>query len=314
MVLVTDSVGAERLVEDGYIDRNVRRAIELGLDPVKAIQMVTINPAEHFRLDQHVGAIAPGRCADMVLLPNVRTIRPAWVMSGGTVVARDGQLTATARTPDFPPDFRKTVRLHHQLAEADFAIHLEEGVSRQARVIEYLTGLVTRESVIEVRGSGGVAESEERGLCMVASIDRMRGTTERFVGWARGYGLRAGAVASTWSWDSASLLVLGANRRDMALAANRLAEIHGGAVLAVNGEILAEVPARIGGIISEASMEELVAQLRTLKGALRDLGCPWPDPLLAIDVLTTGAIPHFRITDRGYARVRDGTRAGLWID
>jgi len=110
------------------------------------------------------------------------------------------------------------------------------------------------------------------------------------------------------------MVVLGADRWDMALAANRLAEIHGGAVVVANGEVIAEVAAPIGGIISEAPMEGLVMQLRGVKSALHNLGCPWPDPLLAVDVLTTAAIPHFRITDRGYARVRDGTPAGLWIE
>jgi adenine deaminase len=110
------------------------------------------------------------------------------------------------------------------------------------------------------------------------------------------------------------MLILGANRADMPLAANRLMDLNGGAVVAVNGEIVAEVPAPIGGIMSEAPMNELVQQLRALKGKLRELGCQWPDPLLAVDVLSTAAIPHFRITDRGYARVRDGSRASLWLD
>jgi adenine deaminase len=314
MILVTDSIGAERLVDNGYIEQNVRRAIDMGLDPVKAIQMVTINPAEHFRLDLHVGAIAPGRCADMLLLPNVRTIRPTWVMSDGRVVARDGEMIVEPRQPEFPSDFHRSIRLNRPLTEADFAVVLEDGATRRVRVIDYVTGLVTQEGEATVRGHEGIAQPIDPELCAVASIDRIRGTQERFVGWARGYGMHAGAIASSWAWDSTSMLVLGANRADMALAANRLESLNGGAVVAVNGEIVAEVPAPIGGIMSEAPMEELVHQLRTLKGKLRDLGCPWPDPLLAVDVLSTAAIPHFRITDRGYARVRDGSRAGLWLD
>jgi adenine deaminase len=314
MILVTDSVGAERLVDDGYIERNVRRAIDLGLDPVKAIQMVTINPAEHFRLDLHLGAIAPGRCADMVLLPDVRTIRPSWVMSDGRIIARDGEMLVEPRQPEFPSDFHHSVRLDRQLTESDFAVVLEDGATRRVRVIDYVTGLVTQEGEATVRGSDGVAEPLDPGLCALASIDRIRGSHERFLGWARGYGLQAGAVATSWAWDSGSMLILGANRADMALAANRLMDLNGGAVVAVNGEIVAEVPAPIGGIMSEAPMNELVQQLRALKGKLRELGCQWPDPLLAVDVLSTAAIPHFRITDRGYARVRDGSRASLWLD
>jgi adenine deaminase len=314
MILVTDSVGAEMLVEDGYIDRNVRRAIELGLDPVKAIQMVTINPAEHFRLDAHVGSIAPGRCADLVLLPNVRTIRPTWVMSRGHIVARDGQLTTKSRAVELPAEFRNSVGFGRQLSDADFAIPLPDGETRQARVIQYVTGLVTKETRQLVRGMNGTAEVLELGTCTLACIDRLHESHDSFLGWASGYGLRSGAVATTWSWESTSMVVLGADRSDMALAANRLAEIQGGAVIVANGEVIAEVAAPIGGIISEAPMEDLVMQLSGVKSALHNLGCPWPDPLLAVDVLTTAAIPHFRISDRGYARLRDGTPAGLWIN
>lgn len=314
MILVTDSVGPERLMEHGYIEHNVRRAIETGLDPVKAIQMVTLNPAEHFRLDAHVGAIAPGRCADLVLLPGIRTVRPSLVMSDGRIVARDGELAPSPRTPDFPAAMRASVRFARTARADDFHVPLRSGISRVARCIEYVTGLVTQESTIDVTARKDVAEPRETDLCIVASIDRSRGTGERFVGWVRGYGLHAGAVATSWSWDSGSVLVIGRDAEDMALAVNRLAEIGGGATVAVHGRLLSEVAAPIGGIMSELPMERLVDQLRILKSGLRDLGCPWPDPLLAVDVLSTAAIPHVRITDRGYVRVRDGTLMGLWAD
>ncbi|MFN0073373.1 MAG: adenine deaminase C-terminal domain-containing protein [Chloroflexota bacterium] len=313
MILVTDSVGAERLMEHGYLEHNVQRAIGLGLDPVKAIQMVTINPAEHFALDQHVGSIAPGRCADMVLLPTVREIKPSWVMSDGRVVARAGTLTSPARPSELPAQFRNSIRLHRRYRASDFSVPLTDDSTREARVIDYVTGLVTQEGVATVRSEHGVAIPQEAGLCIVACIDRARGAGEHFVGWARGFGLRTGALATTWSWDSASIIAIGANPGDMALAVQRVAEV-GGAVVVANGEVRAEVPAPIGGIISEAPMESLVAQLRRLKTCLHDLGCPWPDPLLAADVLTTAAIPHFRITDRGYVRVRDGALVQLWVD
>lgn len=314
MILVTDGVGAERLLERGYLEQNVRRAIELGLDPIKAIQMATINPAEHFKLDLHVGAIAPGRCADLILLPDVRTIRPALVLSDGQVVAREGQVVASPRTPTFPSALRQTVRLAGLPTARDFVIPAPPWTSGRARIIEYVTGLVTRESELEITSRDGESEPvDSTDVAKVAAIDRFRGTNERFVGWARGYGIRAGAVATSMSWDARCILVLGRSDADMAAAVERLREIGGGAVVCVGGRVAAEMAAPVGGIISELPMEELAEQLRTIRLTLGDLGCPWPDPLLAVDVLTTAAIPFFRITEHGYVRVRDGTMVPLWI-
>src|SRR5207247_9250254 len=109
MTLVTDSVGAERLVADGYLERNVQKAIDLGLEPVRAIQMVTLNVAEHFKLDADLGSIAPGRCADLLLVPDERTIRPSTVLVGGQVVAREGELLLEPRRIDWPRRFFFTV-------------------------------------------------------------------------------------------------------------------------------------------------------------------------------------------------------------
>lgn len=314
MILVTDSVGPERLLEHGYIEHNVRRAIGLGLDPVRAIQMVTLNPAEHFHLDQHVGSIAPGRCADFLLTPDLAELKATWVMSDGRIVARDGALCVADGTFSWPESSRDTVHLAREVNASDLIMRGPRDGTLRARALEYVTGLVTREIDVLVNVEDRKATSTPDGFNKVVAIDRGRGTDERFIGLAGGYGVSSGAVATSMSWDSQAIIAIGANDTDMALAINRVVALRGGAVVCAGGAIIAEVATPVAGILSEAPMPELVYQLRAVRQALWDLGCPWPDPLLSADVLTTAAIPHFRMTDRGYARLKDGQMFQLWLD
>lgn len=313
MILVTDSVGPERLAEQGYLDHCVRKAISLGLDPAQAIQMVTLNVAEHFHLDQHVGSIAPGRCADLVLLPDEWTIRPTWVMSNGQIVAREGRLIVPTRATQFSDALNASVRLPRPLCPEDFAIPRPAQSGCNARVVEMATGLVTREAEETFEPAHDPIEAEpERDLLKVAVINRTVGTGERFVGLLRGYGLRAGAVATTMAWDAQAMVVVGADDADMARAANRLVETQGGAAVVQGGRLVAELQAPIGGLLSREPLGQIVEAERAIQRSLAGLGCPWPKALLAVDVLTTAAIPHFRVTERGYVRVRDGALLPLW--
>lgn len=312
MVLATDSVGPERLLRDGYLDQTVQKAIDLGLDPVKAIQMATINVAEHFRLDDRLGCIAPGRFADMFIQPDLHTIRPDCVISNGRIIAQDGRMVVEPREPQFPPSFFVSVRRPRPLVADDFRIPRLENGKLRVRAMRLVTHLVTREELLEVEVSGGeVRAKPEDDLLKVASLDRARGTDERFIGLVRGYGLKRGALATTMPWDSQSMIVVGADESDMAAAANRLLEVQGGAVVVAEGKVLAEFRAPLAGILSLEPLPEVVRGTEQVSVAARELGCVSPEPVLTADVLTTAAIPHLRITDRGYVRVKDGELVGL---
>ena len=313
MVLVTDSQGPERLRTLGYLDHNVRRAIELGLDPVRAVQLVTLNVAEHFGLDADVGSVAPGRCADLLLVPDLADFRPSVVLSDGRVVAEEGRMTVEPRSPTFPRHFYSTVRRPRIVRPSDFVVRTPTERIVDVLAIELVTNLVTREATVQLRPADATLPSvPDHDILKVASLDRGRRTDEMFVGFLRGYGLRRGAVATSMTWDAQSMVVIGADDRDMALAACRLLDSQGGVAVCADGELRAEFVAPLGGMLSEAPLEEIAADLAAVEGALRDLGCTSSTPILTADIMTTAAIPHLRITDRGYVRLRDGALLGLF--
>jgi adenine deaminase len=183
------------------------------------------------------------------------------------------------------------------------------------RAIECTTALVTAETEVELPlVDGRVIPDPAADVLKVAAFDRVLRSEARFVGFIKGFGLRAGAVASTMTWDSQCMLAIGANDRDLALAACRMYDIQGGAAVFRDGELLAELEAPLAGFQSRAPLPEVAAALTGVGAALHELGCPWPHPLLTLNVLTTAAIPFFRITDHGYVRLRTGERVGLFLD
>ncbi|HKZ50134.1 MAG TPA: amidohydrolase family protein, partial [Dehalococcoidia bacterium] len=150
--LATDAVEPSDLLRHGYLEKNLQKAIDLGLDPVKAVQMCTVNPAEHFRLDQDLGALAPGRYADLILLPDLKTIRARLVVSNGRVVAVDGRMVVEPRRPIYPPELYHTVMLPRPLSAQDFLVPAPSPSNRSAevRAIEMVTDLVTQETQVEL--------------------------------------------------------------------------------------------------------------------------------------------------------------------
>ena len=315
VMMCTDGVDPKDLARYGYMEWVVQEAINAGLEPIKAIQMATLNAAEHFALDNIIGGIAPGKCADMVLIPDINTIKAQLVISNGRIVSQNGQILVQPRKHNFPDWIRQTFKLPRPLTAADFAIKVGEADGRvKVRVIDYVTDLVTREAQEEVPVSKGfIAPDTNRDLLKAAAIDRLYRAGQMAVALVRGFKMKKGAFASSGSWDCAAISVVGANDADMALAVNRLAEIQGGIILAADGKIIHEVPLPIGGFLSELPMEIVANQLNELRRKLGELGCTLPDPHLSLTLLTTAAIPHLRLSEYGLVNLRDGKSVELVV-
>ncbi len=315
LVLATDGVQPGELLENGYMEFVLQRALEYGFAPVTAIQTVTLNVAEHFGLDHLVGAVAPGRLADLVLLPDLNTIEPEIVISNGKVVAEKGQLIVAPRPHRFASASYETIRLPHKLKADDFALHLPADHSRiTVRIIDMVTDLVTR----EIQEPYPVAALERlpdptADLLKVAAVDRTHQPGRLFTGLIRGFGLRAGAMASSAAWDTSTIIVVGANDADMAAAVNRIAALRGGAVVVQDGDILAELPLPIFGVISEWPLDRLARAISQINQGAAGLGVAFPDPLLSLVTLTGAAIPHLRICEEGLVNLRTGQTLTLWV-
>jgi len=313
LVLVTDGVFPERLAEAGYMEAVLQRAVDLGFDPVTAIQMATINPARSMNMDDRVGGIAPGKYADMVVLPDLRNIKAEHVISNGKVIARRGQLLVPPRQYTFPRWAYQSIRLPGQFTPDHFMIPIPDHFDAvTVRVIDQVEELVTKEALFTVPVSRGMLKADPaRDLLKVSCIDFLANPGKQFVGLITGFKLKKGAMATSMAWDLTNIVVVGADEADMALAVNRVAELRGGAVVCAGGRVIAEIPLPIGGNISDAPMEEVLRSCKEFQQSAAALGAPFANTHLTMMTLTSPAIPFIRICEEGLFDIRSGSRVEL---
>jgi adenine deaminase len=316
LILVTDGLNPADLHDMGNMDYVVQKAIDCGFDPVSAIQMATVNPAEYFSLEGILGGIAPGRYADLVILPDIQTIKPEWVISMGQIACRAGELLLQPRDHLFSEKSLNAIHLTKRFEASDFSISAAGRTSpAKVRVIDQVTDLVTKEYVASLPVINGKVRSDRgKDLLKIAAIDRVFSPGKKSLGFIRGFSLRAGAVASSSAWDTSDIIVVGENEKDMAGAVNRVVELRGGAVVCVGGEIAAEIPLPIFGLMSDQPMEPLVQGYRKLAKTMKDIGCPLKDPLRTLTTLTSAAIPFLRICEEGLVDIKTGKKVGLFLD
>jgi adenine deaminase len=201
------------------------------------------------------------------------------------------------------------------MTAADFAIDAPQGADEvTVRAIEMVTDLVTAEKLITATVENGrlVCRPEE-DLLKIAAVDRTHNPGKRFVGLIKGFGLNAGAVACSASWDSSDIIVVGANEADMAMAINRIEALQGGMVIAKKGGVLAELALPVFGLISEQPIDVIARQLEAIQQAAQDLGMSFPNPVLTLITLTGAAIPYLRICEEGLVNLKNGRTTGLFI-
>jgi len=302
VILVTDDRHPEDLLKEGYMDHLVRRAIEEGVDPIAAIQMVTINTAEHFKVDDLLGAIGPGRIADIVLFSDLNGIRVDTVLVNGVVVVRNGSLRIDVGRVEYPRRAKETVKLHKVLAPDDFKIKARV---LKGRVKAHVIGVVdeswrTKHLIEEIDVvDGEVAADPKRDIALIAVVERHKASGNIGRGLLKGFGLREGAIASTIAHDSHNLIVLGMNPVDMAAAANEVAKVGGGIVAAAGGRVLGRVELPIAGLISDEPLEVVAEKVHHLDVVLHEMGCKLKAPFMVLSFLSLSVLPELRITDRG---------------
>jgi adenine deaminase len=303
--LVTDGVDPRDLVKKGYLEHVVQAAIDAGFDPVLAIQMATLNTAEHFRLDGMLGGIAPAKYADMVLIPDLHTVKAEYVISNGAIVAQDGKLLVEPRTAAFRG--RGLKKIH--VGPNDFSIKVRSKGSLKVRVIDQVTELVTNEAILALPAHEGALEADPQRDILKASVISCEGNS--FTGLVRGLGFRAGAMATSGAWETFATVVVGAGEADMAMAANRVFEMGGGIVVCNEGNIQAELALPVAGLMSNQRIEEIVESLTDIQAKARALGFRFTDAALTLAVLTTAAIPFLRLSEHGLVDVKTGKEVDL---
>ncbi|HLV43937.1 MAG TPA: adenine deaminase [Aggregatilineales bacterium] len=305
----TDDRQPADLLDQGSIDYMVRVAIERGIEPVRAIQMGTINTARYFGLNDR-GALTVGRRADLFVFSDLQRPEAEMVYRGGYLVAKDGEMLP-AEEPRRPVQLRNSMNVDWD--RVDFSIPAN---GSRARVIGSIPDqLVTEHRVLEIRAEDGCAVADvERDILKMVVIERHRSTGNIGKGFIQGIGLKRGAIAGTVAHDHHNLVVIGADDKSMMTAARAVARIGGGLAVAEGDKVLAELPLPVAGLMSEASIGEVRAVMDNLLGAARELGSPLHDPFMAMSFMALEVIPSLKLTDQGLVDVEKFEKVPLFVD
>jgi adenine deaminase len=301
--LASDGIWPPDLLAHGYMDGIVQRAIDLGLPPVTAYQMASLNAAEHFGLDGELGGIAPGRWADFLVLPDLRTVRPEVVVARGRLAAREGRCLVSCPTVPLPTGLYDGPR-PGPLDPASLRL-VAPGSRARVRLIRIAGDIVTVEAEATLPVRDGAVEADPAADLLLAVVCDRRNGLRRGFGVVQGFGLREGAVATTLSFDTADMVLVGASREALAAAGRRAVDLRGGFVVVDGrGAVSAELPLPLGGLAAPGPVPEVARALDGVVAALRALGCRLAHPLLTLQTLTFSAIPELRLTTRGFLAVK----------
>jgi adenine deaminase len=298
-LLVVDDRSCVDLLVDGDVDGVVRKAVSRGLEPVRAIQMATLNPAEHFRLHR-LGAVAPGYRANLVVLDDLSSLVVSMVFYGGRLVARDGVLLEDLPAPRVE-GLDNTVRIKPFSMDA-LVLRTEEDVFP---VIEAVPGqIVTRKRMEKVGKRGNVVLPDpQRDILKLLVVERHRGTGNMGLGLVTGFGLRRGAMGSSVAHDSHNMVVVGCDDGDIMAVVREIERLQGGLVVCSGGKVVTSLPLPVGGLMSDRPLEEVAEGFRKVDAAARELGTTLPAPFATLSFMALPVIPELKLTDLGLVDV-----------
>ncbi len=307
-ILCTDDSHAETLTQDGHMDRVLRHAISEGLNPMTALQMMTINAAEHFGLTKEMGMIAPGRWADVLLVEDLMNFKPELVIARGQVIAEGGEWQVKLPMVKYPKWAGKSVRLKRNLKGEDFALRTRagNGSSVEAHVIGVIENQAPTRHLREqvTVENGEIRMDVHRDLAKIALVERHRSTGGVEVGLVSGFSLNAKcAIGSTVAHDSHHMIVMGTDDECMAMAANELAKAGGGQIVVKDGKVIGQVELQIAGLMSTERADIVAKKAATVLNGFVECGCVLNNPNMQLSLLGLVVIPELRISDKGLVDV-----------
>lgn len=304
----TDEEDIDDIARLGHIDHRVRSAVAVGVAPLEAIRMASLNAATYLRKTGDLGGIAPGRLAFVNLLSDLRTLEVTEVIAGNRVVARDGHYLESGAPPSYPENFRDSVKLRSKIQADDFRVAAPEGNSSsvETMVIEVRPFRVrTHASTAKLPVVAG-AVTVGANVAKVAVVERHFASGKVGVAFAKGFGLRAGAFGSSYQPGPVHIGVVGVDDEDMAIVVNRIADLQGGFVAAKGGHVIAESPLPLLGFLSEKPVETVIEEFRAVKAAIsEELGAPADGIFTTLAYLCMpGVLPEARVTVDGPVSVQ----------
>ena len=305
-MLCTDDCHSGTLTDEGHVNRAIRIAIKEGISPLQAIQLATINTAVHFGVSRQVGQIAPGRFADILLVPELSTLEIDLVIAKGKVVVRKGELLIEPQNILYPNWVRESVKLKRLVSADDFKILAPQDGNARANVIGIIENQAPNQHLkvnLSVK-QGEVQIDSSNDIAKVALIERHHASGRIQVGLVKGLGFNVPcAVATSVAHDSHHIVVVGTDENDMALAVNKLAEYGGGQIVINQGQVLGVVPLPIGGLMSDQPAVEVAEQAKSVLRGILQCGCRLNNPNMQISLLALVVIPELRLSDLGLVDV-----------
>lgn len=308
-IFVTDDRHPKHLAK--HISRMVKKAVKNGVDPIKAIQMASLNTAEYFNLAD-LGAIAPGYRADIAVFKNLENFEPLMVFKNGKLAAKDGKMVIDTDNLK-PPALRGSVNIKYLYRE-DLQIKALQGKTT-AKVINVIPKqLITKQTLETIKTQNDLAVSDvENDILKIAVIERHKATGNIGLGFVKGFGLKSGAIASTVAHDSHNMIVIGTNDEDMYLAAVELVKSQGGKIIVQNGKTLAHLKLPVAGLMSDKTALEVQKDIEALDKAAKQIGCKIDEPFMSMAFLSLSVIPEIKITDKGLIDVNSFEVTDLFV-
>lgn len=291
--IVTDDIKPEDLIK-GHLNIRLRKAVDLGMDPFDAIRMVTLNPAEHYGLN--CGCIAPGKSADLVFIDNLNDFNVKRVVVNGNTIFKKQKLLYRAK----PLSLESSLHVSHKLAEDfDFMADNPSNKSAVVKVIRVIpNSIITSSGTAKLTiDKGNIIPSVFEDILKISVVERYGGNT-MFNGFISGFGLKNGAIASSFSHDSHNIVVVGTNSEYMAEATNKIIENNGGSVAISNHEQM-DLPLPIAGIMTDHPVLEVAKTSEALNDMVYRMGCPLESPFTTLSFMTLPVVPELKITNRG---------------
>lgn len=315
LMFCTDDKHPDEILQEGHIDYMVNRAIELGVSPIHAIQMATINAAKHFRIDHLVGSLSPGRWADIILAEDIQHIVPEDVYVKGQHVARDGSLIVQPPVANYPEWIYETVEVKRGKEAQDFELRVDGEVANVWAIDLYPDQIINKQISVRLPVYDGVvAPDVANDLLKLAVVERYGKNGNIGITFVKGFEIRQGALASSVAHDHHNIIVAGTNDADMAACVAAIEEMQGGFTIAAGGEVLGTLPLPIGGLLSEEPVDEIIESLEYLNQIYRRLGGKLPAPFMTISFIGLPTVPELGLTDMGLVDVLNHKLISPFVD
>lgn len=307
IILVTDGTNASTLLNEGHMDRVVRHAIQQGVVPVQAIQMATLNTAEHFGLARDIGQIAPCRFADILLISDLPQMKIDMVIAKGRIAVKDGELLIEPKKFSYPSEVRASVHVSRHLVPEDFIVPT---IAKKPNVVVNVIGVIPNQALTKhFRVEMEVVNSNlqvdiQRDICKIAVVERHHNSGRIQVGFVQGFGLNVPcAIGTTFAHDSHQIVVVGTDELNMARATNELISSGGGQIVVKNNctEVLLELP--IAGLMSDQPVDVVAQKTSQIINAAKACGCPFDNPNSQLSYMALVSIPELRLSDKGLVDV-----------